>query len=914
MDFSIFIKKISDVQAYIQNEKLLRELKYSVHTSEFHENEYQINKILRRLKKYWLGQFLLKMERKYHDVPSKFRFSDQNYSEFFLAKEILGWKDLKDAQQECLKKLDTDSFKQFCLNLKQTEKNNDFISFISLSIAPSIYNFFISAKNFMYLELIFEITDNRVKKKFVKTLFLIPGFINFVSTSFHPIFLPFENKDKFDFGDEKTFVESLLISWIDNMNLCPKLIRKYFENSVKQDSSIDEILIFFERLFENPDIFQITHFYNSQLPAIFFNENNRILQYLQENKNVVKKFVLSFFEKIDPKDDQNQQKITYRKDLEEQEINDEFTDIFLPYTFDSYDVNFLIDLINKKFDISKLSTINDLFESEYKLYIFSMDNEYSVNTEIPEQKPPDSFKNCILKLLEFSEILPDFPDSYMKENDPNFIENYLVFRGPFDTFSKRKKYFLMMKSLADDPLKKLMKMDLDELTNFDLKRDENIFSTALHRSIILNIQKGSFPVQSGLFQLLEYNFLSQKFNSMTQQKDFKALLEKVNTIELINGPKKLKELYDLYFYYFHNNDSYSSVPEFLVKSSQTDFKYTRDSYFMLYETKELTFKLFLNERRDLQNLDISFVKMVSSRNVEKNAIYYKLKDFFVALNLEYYGKDDQNSKKLKNLNKKFNLHANNMIYAFEADTNPLQKIIDICRTLAEMQDFIIDVSGAELEMGDIFAIRDLIITIVKPKNFVTSLIFIFDYYFMICDVKNDLKSLFEQLYSIAYRNTNKVLNDSLYRHLLICRENLKIVLFGDDSDDSIKKKILSEIENINGQSEVTYYYLKNSKYYVCSIETPSIVEKSDSKDQIDLAILAFNDESEEVFGKINSAKKLVKSRFSSSKYFKEFTYIVCNQSFHDKMKDEFSDKIFDYSEKVLQQIIDDYQNSILPFK
>lgn len=947
MDFSSFIHKISDAQAYIQNEKLLLELRSTLNSNEIDENKNQIKRILRKLKKYWLGQFLIKMERKYQNNTSKFRFSDKNYSDFFLTKDTYDWNELKDAQREILKKFDIDSFKKFCLNLKPTEKNNDFISFITLSVAPSIYNFFISAKNYMYIELIFEISDEKIKKKFVKTLFLIPSFVNFVSTSFHSIILPFENNEKDDFGNEKSFVQLLLQSWINNMNLCPKFIRKYFENTVKQNSCIEELMLFFKHLFNCPDIYQITHFYNKKLPSIFYNDSNRIFQFLTENKNVVKNFALAFFSEIDSKDVFNGDQIdsNYRNDLEQQDENNEFNDIFLPDTFDSYDIQFLIDLINKNYVIPRFLSVKDLLDKEYKLFIFSNENNITIAQPVienSESQPLDSFKTCFKKLLKHSEPLPEFPESYLKEKDPNFIENYLVYRGPFSGFPKREKLFLLLKSFAVDPLKKLMKMDFDEFfneSNNDGLKDENIYSVALHRTIISNAEKINFPVQSQMLQILEYNFLLKKFDSISQQKDFRTLSEKLNTADLINDPKKLKELFNIYSNYFQNDASYSSIPDFSIQSKKVDFKFSRNSYFILYQTKNLTFNMFLNERKDVLPLDKTFIKMVSSRDLEKNEMFIKLKTFFNSLDyfnklnflnkLNIFNKDDSNSLKSKVLNEKFNFYAENLKKAFSADTNPLQKIIDISRAFADIQKFIVEENEIEIERGDIVAIRDIILSIVKPPHFVSSMIFMFDYYFIICNDKNQLKVLFEQMFNIAYRNGNeKVKENILYKHLLICRESLRISFFGDDKNDSIKTKIISKIlenenkndfsfkiESILGKSKnLTYHYLHNLTYYVCQIDLHSVDEKLNDKDPIDLNIIAFDDDNENVFKKINDAKKIVKNKFRNSKLFKEFTYVICDKSFHDQMKKNVSDKIFDLNDNVMGKIIDDYQKKISIFK
>lgn len=660
-------------------------------------------------------------------------------------------------------------------------------------------------------------------------------------------------------------------SWELNIGLLPLNVRKYFlsDNNIK--SFYPKIRDSFKLIFANPNIFQITYFYESQLPSPF---NSSFIDHFFDDSDFEQYYNL--LKEFDKNNNDN------NNDDNDDNNNDNNLDYDLDEYFKSNDDS------NEYYSISLEQSKIDL-----------------VSLESP-------FK----ELLRYSDLLPDFsPDFYEQVNSlETFIEKFLVQRGNLKDYSKRLEFFDQMnKSIpldtSMDACLRRIKYDKLKFTH-DNKLD--IINHILEkRKVILNCLENSFKTFEFTLNVLEFNCIRAIVQNFYENNNKKSAFQKIfstvksvligkddgenknDSFYLIKNPKELKDLYtDISAYIIKNKQQFTPKND-SAKQKDSEIYYDWNTYLIINLVQNITYDKFLAYRQEVKTFDHTYENLFLAN--QKETIERQIMDdieeedqndddddgYTVITSTEdddNTNDDDdhsnaENQDQSENSNyeikdedeKKYNSLVMNLITAFQTFSNPIQKVIDIYESLVNITNFFKN-DGKKLfehKIGEskVNVVENLELNInfnifdfVCFPNFVSSIIFTFDYYFLPFGRNLKIKTLFIQIYNYAvkkYYTEDRLHFDivssegKLYQHLLSCRQFIKMIFIGPCHKNTLKNSILTNLlknslpdkveendifpmcEFVETATELTCHFFKNSTFYFCTIY--SIEKYSDIK-------------------------------------------------------------------------------------
>lgn len=777
------IANIIDAQKYVKNEDVFMKIQKKTFENLDQKKEDLKKKQMKMCMRHYLALFCIK---------TKIYNPDQ-------IKDLSNWID-----QECeKKKIQIDTFEAF-------------INFCSENISELINKFNIDKGMIDYIEKTYSFLQKDEMK------YLKPEFIYFISKSFRYIFVSSKNTDL-------AFIKTeMLESWKRNKDYIPSDIRSFFINGKKQDFN-QKLRNLFKLIFENPEFYQITYFYQN---------------------NLTDKLISDFFKSID--DEYCSEYFTSLKDNKE----------------------------DSKPDL-KQDPQNSLEESRQGFDIFY-----------------HNFKNLLIS----SDLLPAFPESYTSEihDLEQFISENLVKRGSLRNYKKRFDYFSKMQEFVKRSHKSmnliLSKFDfkaikfqhdnLKKIINIELKNREKtnneymeLFNIQKQTSYVLDFNYVNSIVQDYYLQKkngskstakkpsfisgIINNIFTRKTSENSNENEHKDDETLFNIPEVIKDPIKLNKDYFMFLKKNdedNKNDKNLFTPDgSLNKENDKEIVYDWKTFLIFSLLKEVTFDKFLENRSEITIFDCSYANMFNAINqikVNKKNEEEESDDE----NSDDNDNDNNNEAKVGNIVIDENIikHYDDLVFelksAFSSNTNPIQKILDIYNSLKEINNFFAkegnDLFAQKLNEYGVNKVENAgwsipfnIFDFVCLPNFVSSMIFIFDYYFLPFERNSKLKMLFLQIYNYAIKKHNSsdqlhfdiISNeDYLYQHLLFCRKHIKMIFVGNNERGQTKNIILKNVlknsisgkyeenevfpldEFISNTKEITCHFFKDSTFYICT--------------------------------------------------------------------------------------------------
>lgn len=562
---------------------------------------------------------------------------DQNIEPVKLFKNILKGESTIEYQERSL--IDLDHFIKLCNEINIGLKS---IIYFSLGTLPSYFNFLMTEESISrFLEFIkkFSKGDDARYGEYIRFVFLTPAFVNFISQAFKPIFLPYAISLT-PVSNQKKFCEDLLQGWKDKIALCPY----YVHGLLNQNNYPGKLLYnaFFAHLIRFPAMYLVVHPYQVDLPDLFINLGTTLESTAEQFVDAMKN-------------------LNVNTPIFSTELSNASKESFRFNPFDSIDLTFLegpiqINSCMKSFKslLSKIETAN------YHIYMISNKHDKPTESDITYQSENESMTS-IRELLKMSPLLSssDYEDQMSVSH---IIKEFLVEKGPFTQMPLRISYY--QKILIDNGIPNT-ENELEDFFNFMKSKHSK-------PDIILSNQTTATQKLKRI-KLLSRNIIKH-INECTTALYYDRYLRK---------PIKKQEE----FYYQNPKDflydfnSWVQLNNQIINDIFGDYKDKIILYHLF--SKDLHFQKYISIRNELSQID-SLIKHLISR--------YSFQVIEVL-----FGKMEKEFHCLFSIHQQmFDTIRKQIIFAYNVNSNPIQKIIDICSTFYSLIKYATDESSSVL--------------------------------------------------------------------------------------------------------------------------------------------------------------------------------------------------------------------------